>query len=135
MHEGKLLASWRRNFSLAVHVAHADNVLRGLSTAADGVEATSSSDDISSRATAFFTRAMGGKRPCASSRNARSAACRLDALGFYRCVDSRVFSFALSSRCVHNHAMPPFAVPWITLPSCNSCPLGRFSLYFPFPRT
>jgi hypothetical protein len=29
MHVGKLLASWRRKVSLAVHVAHADNVLRG----------------------------------------------------------------------------------------------------------
>jgi hypothetical protein len=30
MHVGKLLASLRRKLSLAVHVAHADNVLRGL---------------------------------------------------------------------------------------------------------
>jgi hypothetical protein len=36
MHVGKLLASWHRKFSLAVHVAHADNVLRGLTAAADG---------------------------------------------------------------------------------------------------
>jgi hypothetical protein len=28
MHVGKLLASWRRKVSLAVHVAHVDNVLR-----------------------------------------------------------------------------------------------------------
>jgi hypothetical protein len=44
MHVGKLSASWRRKVSLAVHVAHADNVLRGLSAGADGVEVTSSSD-------------------------------------------------------------------------------------------
>jgi hypothetical protein len=31
VHVDKLLASWRRKVSLAVHVAHADNVLRGLS--------------------------------------------------------------------------------------------------------
>jgi hypothetical protein len=67
MHVGKLLASWRRNVSLAVHVAHADNVLRGLSAAADGVEAAFSSDGMPSPATAVFTRAMGRKRPRASS--------------------------------------------------------------------
>jgi hypothetical protein len=39
MHVSKLLGSWRRKISLAVHVAHADNVLRGLSAAANGVEA------------------------------------------------------------------------------------------------
>jgi hypothetical protein len=38
MHVGKLLASWRRKISLAVHDAHADNVLGGLPTAADGME-------------------------------------------------------------------------------------------------
>jgi hypothetical protein len=38
MHVGKFLASWRRKVSLAVHVAHADNVLRDLSAAAYGVE-------------------------------------------------------------------------------------------------
>jgi hypothetical protein len=58
---GKLLASWRRKVSLAVHVAHTDNVLRGLSAASDGVEAASS-------ATALFNRAMGRKRPRPSSR-------------------------------------------------------------------
>jgi hypothetical protein len=42
MHVGKLFAFWRRKVSLAVHVDHADNVLRGLSAAADGVEAASS---------------------------------------------------------------------------------------------
>jgi hypothetical protein len=35
---GKLLTSWRRNVFLGAHVAHADNVLRGLSAAADGVD-------------------------------------------------------------------------------------------------
>jgi hypothetical protein len=67
MHVGRLLASWRRKFSLAVHVAHADNVLRGLSAAAYGVEAASSSDGMPSHATGLFTRAMGRKRPRSSS--------------------------------------------------------------------
>jgi hypothetical protein len=34
-----LLPSWRRKVYLAVHVAHADNVLRGLSTAVNSVKA------------------------------------------------------------------------------------------------
>jgi hypothetical protein len=55
IHMGKLLASWRRNISLAVHVAHSNSVLRGLSVAADGVEAASSSAGIPSHATAVFT--------------------------------------------------------------------------------
>jgi hypothetical protein len=63
MHVGKLLASWRRKVSLAVHVAHADKVFRDLSAAVDGVEAASSSDGMPSLATALFTRAMGRKRP------------------------------------------------------------------------
>jgi hypothetical protein len=67
MHVGKLLASWRRKVSLAVHVAHANNVLRGFSTAVDGVEAVSSSVGMPSPATTLFTRAMGRKRPRASS--------------------------------------------------------------------
>jgi hypothetical protein len=67
MHVGKLLASMRRKVSLAVHVAHADNVLRGLSAAADGVEAVSSSVGMPSHATALFTRALSRKRPRASS--------------------------------------------------------------------
>jgi hypothetical protein len=46
MYMSKLLASWRRKFSLAVHVVHADNVLRGLSAAVDGVEAASSSVEM-----------------------------------------------------------------------------------------
>jgi hypothetical protein len=61
MHVGKLLASLRRKISLAVHVAHADNDLRGLSAAA------SSSVRMPSLATALFTRAMDRKRPFASS--------------------------------------------------------------------
>jgi hypothetical protein len=69
MHVGKLLAFWRRNVSLAVHVAHAD-VLRGLSAAEDGVEAASSSAGTPSPAMALFNRAMGRKRPCASSSGA-----------------------------------------------------------------
>jgi hypothetical protein len=39
MHEGKLLACWRRKVSLTVHVAHADTVLRGFSAATYGMEA------------------------------------------------------------------------------------------------
>jgi hypothetical protein len=65
-----LLASWRRKVSLTVHVAHADNVLRGLSAAADGAEAASSSAGVPSPTTALFTRAMGRKRPVASSSGA-----------------------------------------------------------------
>jgi hypothetical protein len=63
MHVGKLLASWRRKVYLAVHVAYADNVLRGLSAAADGVEAASSSVGMPSHATAPFNRAMGASVP------------------------------------------------------------------------
>jgi hypothetical protein len=70
MHVGKLLASWRRNFSFTIHVAHADNILRGLSAAANGVEAASPSVGIPSLATALFTRATGRKRPRASSSGA-----------------------------------------------------------------
>jgi hypothetical protein len=77
MHVGNLLASWshardlrRKVSTLAVHVAHADNVLRGLSAAADGVEAASSSAGMPSLATPLFTRAMGSKRPRASSSGA-----------------------------------------------------------------
>jgi hypothetical protein len=65
---GKLLAFWHRKVSLAVHVAHAGILLRGLSAATDGLVAVSSSLGIPSPATAFFTRAMGRKRPHASSR-------------------------------------------------------------------
>jgi hypothetical protein len=70
IHVGKLLASWRREVSLAVHVAHADIVLRGLSAAADDVEAASSSAGMPSPTTAFFTRAMGRKCLRAFSRGA-----------------------------------------------------------------
>jgi hypothetical protein len=70
MHVGNLLGFWRRKVSLAVHVAHADNVLRGLSAAADGMEAASSSAEMPSLATALFTRAMGRRRPRASSSGA-----------------------------------------------------------------
>jgi hypothetical protein len=77
---GKLLASWRRMVYLAVHVAHAEYVLRGLSAATSGVEAASSSVGMPSRATAFFTRAMGRKRPRASSSGACGSACRLHVL-------------------------------------------------------
>jgi hypothetical protein len=70
MYVGKLLASWRRKVSLAVHFAHADNVLRGLSTAVDGAEAASSSAGIPSHGTALFTRGMGRKGFRASSSGA-----------------------------------------------------------------
>jgi hypothetical protein len=70
MHVGNLLASLRRKVSLAVHVAKADNVLRGLSAVAHGVEAASSSVGMSSPSTALFTLAMGRKRPRASSSGA-----------------------------------------------------------------
>jgi hypothetical protein len=70
MHMGKLLASLRRKVSLAVHVVHADNVSRGLSSVADGVEAASSSAGMPSPATALFSHAMGRKRPRASSSGA-----------------------------------------------------------------
>jgi hypothetical protein len=69
MHVAKLFASWRRKVSLAVHVANANVVWRGMSAAADGVEAVSSSREIPS-ATAFFTRVMGHKRLRVSSRGA-----------------------------------------------------------------
>jgi hypothetical protein len=70
MSVGKLLASWRPKVSHAVHVAHADNVLRGLSAAADGVEIDSFSARMPSPTTALFTRAMGRKRPRTSSSGA-----------------------------------------------------------------
>jgi hypothetical protein len=67
---GKLLAYWRREVSFDVHVAHADNALRGLSGAADDVAPASSLVGMPSHSTAFFTRAMGRKRHRASSRGA-----------------------------------------------------------------
>jgi hypothetical protein len=70
MHVGKLLASWCRKVSLAVHVARVNNVLSALSAAADGVDAASSSAGMTSPTTALFTRAMGRKRPRASSSGA-----------------------------------------------------------------
>jgi hypothetical protein len=66
MHVGKLLNSWRRRVSLAVYVAHADNVVRGLSAVADGVEAASSSAGMPSLTTVLLTHAMARKRPRAS---------------------------------------------------------------------
>jgi hypothetical protein len=66
----KLLASWLQKVSLVVHVAHAVNVLRGLSTVADDVEAASSSDGMPPPATALFTRAMGRKRLLRAAREA-----------------------------------------------------------------
>jgi hypothetical protein len=61
------MASWRQKVSLAVHVAHVDNVFRGSSAADDVVEAASSSAGMPSPVTALFTRAMGRKRPRACS--------------------------------------------------------------------
>jgi hypothetical protein len=86
MHVGRLLASWRRKVSLAVHVAHADNVLLCLSAAADDVEAAPPSARVPFHATGLFTRAMGRKRPRASSSGARGAACRLHVLHSRRCL-------------------------------------------------
>jgi hypothetical protein len=68
MNVGKLLA--HRKVSLAVHLAHADNVLRGLSAAGNGVETAFFSAGMPSHATALFTRAMGRKSPRASSSGA-----------------------------------------------------------------
>jgi hypothetical protein len=68
MHVGKLSASLRRKFSLVVHVAQADNVLRRLSATTDCGEAACPCDGIPSHATAFFTGTMGRKRSRASSR-------------------------------------------------------------------
>ena len=70
MRVGKLLASWRRKVSLAVHITHADSVFRGLSAAADGVEAAPSSVGMPSNATVLFARAMGRERIRASSSGA-----------------------------------------------------------------
>jgi hypothetical protein len=70
MHVGKLLASRRRTVSLAFHVASTENILRGFSAAAHGVEAASTPGRMPSPATALFTRAMGRKRPRASSSGA-----------------------------------------------------------------
>jgi hypothetical protein len=67
MHVGKLFAYWRRKVSLAVHIAHADNVLRSLYDAVHGVETASSSVGMPSPATALFTRAMGRMRPARAS--------------------------------------------------------------------
>jgi hypothetical protein len=55
-----------KGFSLAVHVPHADNVLRDLPAAADGVEAASSSATMPSLVATLFTHAMGRKRARAS---------------------------------------------------------------------
>jgi hypothetical protein len=66
MHVGKLLVSWRRKVSLAVHVAHVDNVVRGLCG-----EAASSCVGVPYHATTFSTHAITGrKRSRASSRGA-----------------------------------------------------------------
>jgi hypothetical protein len=70
MHVGKLLASWRRKVSLAVHVAPADNILHSLSAAVDVAETASFSVGMPSPATALFTRAMRRKCPRVSSSGA-----------------------------------------------------------------
>jgi hypothetical protein len=57
----------RRKVFLAVHDPNADNVVRGLFTAADGVEAAYSSGGMPFLATAFFTCVMGRKRLRVSS--------------------------------------------------------------------
>jgi hypothetical protein len=55
-----------------------------LCAATDGVEAASSSHGMPSSVMALFTRAMGHKRPRASSSG---AACRLHVLHSQRCLE------------------------------------------------
>jgi hypothetical protein len=88
-----------RHFRNAVHVAHEDNVMRGLSAAAHGVEVASSSVGMSSPATALFTRAMGRKRPRASSSGACGTAWRLHVLHSRRGLGVSLVWYA---RFVHN---------------------------------
>jgi hypothetical protein len=71
MHVGKLLASWRRKVSLAVHVARADNVLRGLAAAADDVEAAFLGKDAFSRHGVLHPRHGPQASPCFIPRAAR----------------------------------------------------------------
>jgi hypothetical protein len=110
-----------RKVSLAVHVPNADNVLRGLSAAADGVEAASSSPWMPSPATAFFTRAMGRKHARASVRGALGAAAyRLQMSRLHRCVGvtwcSLVFSvLGLCSLLCFPFAVHGFRDPLVTL--------------------
>jgi hypothetical protein len=80
---GMLFASWRRKVSLAVHVTHANSVLRSMSAAADGVETASSSVGMPFHATAFFTRPMGRTRLRVSSHGARGTASCLHVLRFH----------------------------------------------------
>jgi hypothetical protein len=103
---GKLLASWRRKASLAAHVAHSDNVLRGLSGAADGVEAHSSSARMPSPATTFFTRVS--VFPLAE-REAPLVASTCYAFRFVW--EFLVLSCAYGARFVHNVVML-FVVSW-----------------------
>jgi hypothetical protein len=71
MHVGKLLTSLCRKASLAVHVDLTDNVLRGLSAVADGVEAAFPRlVCLLLHATAVFNGAIGRKHPRASSGGA-----------------------------------------------------------------
>jgi hypothetical protein len=112
---GKLLTSWRRKVSLAVHVAYVETVLRGMSAAADRVEVASSSDGIPFPATAFFfTRAM---RPCFFSAFPRVAS--EAPLTTSTCCDFNVawefllFSRDFLARLVDSIGLLHFAVSWI----------------------
>jgi hypothetical protein len=98
-----------------------------LSAAANCVEAASSSARMPCSTTALFTRAMGRKRPRASSSDALGAACLLHVLHFQRCLG---ISFVYSAKLVHNVVLP-FTVLWIPLSSSHSCPFG--SPPFPCP--
>jgi hypothetical protein len=119
IHVGKLLASWRRKVSLAVRVAHVDNVLLGLSAAADDVETASSSVGKPSLAV-LHPRQWPQASQCFLARHVRRRLSPprvvFSALrGSFLC--SLVFHLA---RFVHNEVLP-FAVPWILLlPSCHS---------------
>jgi hypothetical protein len=112
--------------SLVVHVAHADNVLRGLSAAADVVEAAPSSVGMPSHATAFFTRAKWAASVSAFPRVALEAPlvtsmCCVSIVAW----ELHVVSYVFCARCVHNVVLP-FADSWIPLHYCHSCPHPYF---------
>jgi hypothetical protein len=116
MHVGKVLASWRRKISLAVHVAHADNVLRGMSVAAvDGVHVASSSVGMPCSHAKGYSPSPWATSVVVLPRAAREAplACRLsppilNMLHFKRCV--RV-SFILFAWFVVHNVVLHFALP------------------------
>jgi hypothetical protein len=109
MHVGKLLACSHETASLAMLVAHADNVLRDLSATANGLEAASSSVGKPSRAMAFFTRAIGRKCLRDSPFAVWGAPSRLHA--FIIALEFLVFSRAVFARFMRN-VLFLFAVSW-----------------------